>query len=270
MRVPIAMRLILILLLVMCTAVASATVRTVHVKGTVANVQSWEIKGSYTAMVVAHTEPRRHGVVSGRPQVAVDMRTGRFEGELVCEVVRNKHGRWVDIHLLCYSATYQVFDQMVVRAPYTTEIDLDTFDWKPSHYRWKAGDLVIDTSVPRDTVIGLLLGNHVRIDPVNPEPGDSITFEFVWGSSGEPHQAGFGGFHMKDCCTILCDLTFAERTDTDIYGESWPHRVVLHLRPDTGRRYRLRQVPAQGEHLRDVDFLLGEDLYFNVRERSEP
>jgi hypothetical protein len=45
---------------------------------------------------------------------------------------------------------------------------------------------------------------------------------------------------------------------------------VLYLRPDFKGRYRLRQVPAKGEHLRDVDFMLNKDLYFTVRERTGP
>lgn len=97
-----------------------------------------------------------------------------------------------------------------------------------------------------------------------------MRFEFVWGNSGQPHVASMGGFYMKDCCTILCDLTFAVRTGTDIYTESWDHRDALYLRPDTEGRYRLRQVPAQGEHLRDIGFLLGKDLCFTVSGRYEP
>ncbi len=248
----------------------AASVRTVHITGTVANIQRWEIKGYYTAMVVAHTEPRRAGVVSTRPQLMVDKVTGRFEGEIICEVMRNKHGRWVDIHLINMAATFQVYSTMVIRAPYAERIDLGTFDWKPSHYRWKEGALVIDTAVPRDTIIGDLFGDHVSTSPINPEPGDSMRFEFVWTNSGQPHQAGMGGFYTKDCCTILCDLSFAVRTDTDVHGESWPHRVVLNLRVETAGRYRLRQIPAQGEHLRDIDFLMSRDLYFTVGEWHEP
>ncbi|MBL7938157.1 MAG: hypothetical protein JNL43_02255 [Flavobacteriales bacterium] len=270
MRVPIAMRLILCLLPVMCAAVASATVRTVHVKGTVANIQSWEIKGYYTAMAVASTNPWRPGVVPTWAPLTVDMITGRFEGDIECKVIRNANGRWADIHFVGLAVTFSVYSEMTIRVPYTGIIDLGTFEWKPSHYCFKENELVIDTAVPRDTVIGDLFSNHVRISPINPEPGDSMRFEFVWGYSGEPHQASMGGFHMKDCCTILCDLIFAVRTDTETYTESWNRHVTLHLQPDAEGRYRLRQAPAQGEHLRDVDFLLGDDLYFNVCERSDP
>ena len=247
-----------------------SAVRTVHITGTVANIQSWEIKGYYTAMVVNAVGMPRPGTVWTSAQLMVDLKTGRFEGEVACEVIRNAHGRWVDIHLVNAAVTYQVHSEMVIRAPYAKGIDLGTFDWKPSHYRFKAGALVIDTSVPRDTVIGDLFSDHLRISPINPERGDSMRFEFVWTNSGQPHQAGFGGFYMKDCCIILCDLTFAVRTDTDVFGESWPHHVGLHLQPDRAGRYRLRQVPAQGEHLRDVHFLQDKELYFTVAERTEP
>ena len=269
-RVPLTMRILLGLILMMFTVVASASVRTVHVAGTIANIQSWEIKGYYTSMVVAHTEPRRAGVVPTRPQLMVDKVTGRFEGEIICEVMRNKHGRWVDIHLINMAATFQVYSTMVIRAPYAERIDLGAFDWKPSHYRWKEGALVIDTVVPRDTVIGILFGDHVRISPINPEPGDSMRFEFVWNNSGQPHVASFGDPYLENESYVVCELTFAVRTDTDVYTESWPHHVVLYLRAETSGRHLLRQVPAQGEHLRDIEFLLDKELYFTVSGRYEP
>ncbi|MBL8003352.1 MAG: hypothetical protein JNL05_15470 [Flavobacteriales bacterium] len=270
MRVRAIVRTPLSLLGILMGLGVAASVRTVHITGTVANIQRWEIKGYYTAMVVAHTEPRRAGVVSTRPQLMVDKVTGRFEGEIICEVMRNKHGRWVDIHLINMAATFQVYSTMVIRAPYAERIDLGAFDWKPSHYRWKEGALVIDTAVPRDTVIGDLFGDHVRISPINPERGDSVRFEFVWNNSGQPHVASFGDPYLENESYVVCELTFAVRTDTDIYTESWDHRVVLYLRPDTEGRYRLRQVPAQGEHFRDIDFLLDKDLCFDVAERIEP
>ncbi|MCC7502512.1 MAG: hypothetical protein IT229_08275 [Flavobacteriales bacterium] len=50
-----------------------------------------------------------------------------------------------------------------------------------------------------------------------------------------------------------------------------PHHVTLYLPPKLAEgRYRIRQVPATGANLRDVDFLLGKDLYFTVGERKEP
>lgn len=266
----VAMRAWVTLLACLLLQTAWPAVRTVHISGTVANIQSWEIKGYYTAMVVNTVGMPPPGAVWTSPQLMVDMKTGRFEGEISCEVVRNENGRWVDVHLVNMAVTYQVNSEMVIRAPYAKAIDLGTFDWKPCHYRWKEGALVIDTAVPRDTIIGDLFGDHVRISPINPEPGDSMRFEFVWNNSGQPHQAGFGGFYRKDCCTILCDLTFAVRTDTDVYTESWLHHVVLYLRPDIQGRYILRQVPAQGEHFRDIDFLLDKDVYFNVAEPHEP
>jgi hypothetical protein len=249
---------------------ASAHARTVHITGTVANIQSWEIKGYYTAMVANGVGMPRPGTVWTSPQLNVDLKTGHFEGEIACEVVRNAHGRWVDIHLVNAAVTYQVYSEMVIRAPYAKGIDLGTFDWKPSHYRWKEGELVIDTAVPRDTLIGELFGDHVRISPINPERGDSMRFEFVWTNSGQPHVARFSDLYLENESIVACDLTFAVRTDTDIYTESWPHHVVLYLRAEASGRYLLRQVPAQGEHLRDVDFLLDKDLYFTVRERTEP
>lgn len=266
----VAMRAWITLLACLLLQTGWSAVRTVHVTGTVANIQSWEIKGYYTAMVANGVGMPRPGTVWTSPQLMVDLKTGHFEGEIACEVVRNAHGRWVDIHLVNVAATHQVFDEMVVRAPFAKAIDLGTFDWKPSHYRWKEGALVIDTAVPRDTVIGDLFGDHVRISPINPERGDSMCFAFVWNNSGQPHVASFGDPYLENESYVVCELTFAVRTDTDIYTECWDHCVVLYLRPDTEGRCRLRQVPARGEHLRDVDFLLEKEIYFAVRERTEP
>jgi len=249
---------------------AFAAVRTVHVAGTVANVQSWAIKGYFPAMFVSPVSPPGPYVGVTLKQVMVDLKSGRFEGEIECPVVRNAYGHWVDIHVVSAAVTFGVWAEMVIRVPHGRIIDLGTFDWKPSHYRWKDGALVIDTAVPRDTVIGDRFGNHVRISSINPAPGDSMRFEFVWENSGQPHQASMGGFYMKDCCTVLCDFSFAVRTDTDVFGESWPHLVKLYLRPDSAGPYRLRQIPVHDQQLRDIDFLLDRDLYFRVGERVEP
>ena len=51
--------------------------------------------------------------------------------------------------------------------------------------------------------------------------------------------------------------TVAVRTDTDVFGESWPHHATLHL-------------PPKLAYLRYVDFLMGRDLYCTVGEREEP
>jgi hypothetical protein len=232
--VPLTMRILLGLILLMFAVVASAAIRTVHVTGTVANIQSWEISGYYSAMVANAVGMPRHGTIWTSPQLMIDMKTGRFEGEIECEVVRNGHGHWVNIHLVSVAGTYQVYDEMVLRAPYAKDIDLGTFDWKPSYYRWSEGALVIDTAVPRDTVIGNLFGDHARISPINPERGDSMRFEFVWTNSGQPQVASFGDLYLENESIVACDLTFGVRTDTDVYGESWPHRVEVVGRFRTG------------------------------------
>jgi hypothetical protein len=248
-----------------------ASVRAVHVAGTVANIQSWEIRGYYTAVMVRTKAGPPRGAVERFPGVLVDMKTGRFEGDLNPEVIRNAFGQWVDLHIVAISTLDIPHRAMVVRVPYARNIDLGTFDLKPSHYRWKTGALVIDTAVPRDSLIGDPFGNHVVVNPINPTPQDTVRFTFRWGTNNPARVASLGGLYMKDCCTYLCDLTFAERTDTEVYGESWWLREKLCLAPPLAPgRYRLRQTPASGEHLRDVDFLLNKDLYFTVGERTEP
>jgi hypothetical protein len=243
-----------------------AHARPLRIVGTIGNVKEIGIRSDYHCLNV---QAVGDGIGLG---FQVDATTGVFAGELEAPLVRAAGGSWVDVHFVAVSAAAMpAFRTMTIRVPYARITDLGTFDWKPSHYRWKKGSLVIDTAVPRDTVIGALNDKHIRISPINPTPDDSVLVQFTLHNSGQPVVLSLGGFYMKDCCTILCDFTFAVRTDTDVYGDSWLHHVDRHWAPrlDPGR-YRLRQVPAQGEHLRDVDFLLGSDIYFTVGERREP
>jgi hypothetical protein len=205
------------------------------------------------------------------PASGADMVTGVFVGDLECAVIRHAHGNWVDISFIAFGNTRLDQPTMVIRVPYARTIDLGTFDWKPSHYRFKLNALVTDTAVPRDTAVAdPEHGTRLFLCPVNPTPQDSMVIEFEWSTSGEPHVAGYN-MSMKDCCTVLIDFTFAVRTDTDVYGDSWSQRATPIAVPKlVAGRYRLRQVPAQGENLRDVDFVLDKELFFTVGERTEP
>ncbi len=248
----------------LCSLLATAATRTVHVRGTIGNLHELGLKGWYSALNI-----RSVGWLV--PASGPDPATKQFNGTLECKVVRNAHGKWVDIELTAMAYVRGRDRSMFIRVPYAHTIDLGTFEWKPSHYRWKDGALVIDTGVPRDTAItDDQLGTRILLQPVNPAPQDSIIIELEWPSSGAAHLASYT-MAMKDCCTVLIDFTFAVRTDVDVYGESWPQRAKPFVLPKLeAGRYRLRQVLAQGENLRDVDFLLGTDLYFTVGERTEP
>lgn len=268
-RVPFHMRATLSLLAFLSVVGASAGKRPIHVTGTVANIQAWEIHGYYTAVLVRGGPMPQRGAVQGYPGVTVDLKTGHFEGEIPTVVIRNTHGRWVDLHVVTISTLYIPPREMVIRVPYARRIDLGTFDWKPSHYRWKDGTLAIDTAVPRDTLIGEPWGNHVIIRPINPAPEDSVGLEFAWGSSGAPFEAGWSALYKPHW--TLIDITFAVRTDVDVYTEGWiQHAKPIKLGNLTAGRYEMRQVPALGEHLRDVDFLFDTFVQFTVAERYEP
>jgi hypothetical protein len=265
------MRSVLLVLSLAMALNTTANTRPIHVTGTVSNIQAWEIHGYYTAVMVRTKAGPPRGTVERFPGAMVDLTTGRFDEELNAEVIRNAHGQWVDLHVVAISTLDIPHRAMVIRVPYSRTIDLGTFEWRPSHYRWKQGALVIDTAVPRDTLIGEPWGIHVVISPINPEPTDSVKFQFHWMTGNPAYTASMGGLYMKDCCTFLCDFTFVERTDTDSYTESWSHWETLSLPAplETGR-YRFRQVAATGQHLRDIDFLLNKDLYFTVGHRHEP
>lgn len=263
------MRAILSLIAFLSVMLASASKRPIHVTGTVTNIQAWEIHGYYTAVLVRGGPPPQHGAVERYPGVTVDLKTGHFEGEVMTEVTSNAHGRWVDLHVVTISTLDIAPREMVIRVPYARSIDLGSFDWKPSHYRWKKGTLAIDTAVPRDTLIGEPWGNHVIIRPINPTAQDSVALEFVWASSGAPFEAAWSALY-KEHWTLI-DITFALRTDVDVYTEGWMQRATpIRLGNLTAGRYGIRQVPAQGENLRDVDLLLDSLIQFTVTERYEP
>lgn len=236
--------------------------RVVEVRGRLTN--SAELKALYPAVNI-----RSLGYL--RPASGVDPATGAFIGELDCEVIRNEHGQWMDIAIEAFPYAGQRRPTMVIRMPFASSINLGAFEWRAGKYRWKHGALVMDTAVPRDTVItDGLRGTSIVLRPVNPLPKDSMTIEFEWPSSGAPHVAGYA-MSMKDCCTVLIDFTFAVRTDVDVYGDSWAQRATPFKLPGLeAGRYRLRQVAAQGEHVRDIDFLLSRELFFTVGERTEP
>jgi hypothetical protein len=263
------MRAILSLLAVLFVVTASASKRPIRVTGTVVNIQAWEIHGYYTAVLVRGGPMPQRGALQRYPGVTVDLKTGHFEGEIPTEVIRNAHGRWVDLHVVAISTLDIPPRQMVIRVPYAHRIDLGTFDWKSSHYLWKNGTLAINTAVPRDTLIGEPWGNHVIISPINPTPQDSVALEFVWASSGAPFEAAWSALY-KEHWTLI-DITFALRTDVDVYTEGWMQRATpIKLGSLTAGCYGIRQVPAQGEQLSDVDFLLGRIIQFTVTERFEP
>lgn len=247
------------------TVVVTDLPKRVHLCGTIANI------GAIRDTIGFMNFYARAGQNWAR-SIVIDPMTGYFEGDLDGATHMEAGREWVDVEFVASPlSTLDALHRMVVRVPYRTEVHMGTIPWVPSRFRMDHNGLHIETGLPRDTVIGDPTGTHVRINPINPSPTDSVRFEFTWENSGQPHQASMGGLYMKDCCTYLCDFTFAVRTDTDVYGESWPHHVTLYLPPKLeAGRYRIRQVAAQGANLRDVDFLLGKDLYFTVGERKEP
>jgi hypothetical protein len=160
----------------------------------------------------------------------------------------------------------------VLRGTLARTIDLGTFYWKPTRYRWKPDGLRIETALPRDTVIGAMEDPvQLYISPINPTPEDTVRITVEWTTSGQPMVADQLGIYMKDCCTLLIDIRFGMRTDTDIYGESYPRRAIPWVFPQLkAGRYRLHQVPLTGEAVLDIDLLLGKELFFTVRDYLEP
>jgi hypothetical protein len=109
------------------------------------------------------------------------------------------------------------------------------------------------------------------ISPINPTPEDTVRITVEWTTSGQPMVADQLGIYMKDCCTLLIDIRFGMRTDTDIYGESYPRRATPWVFPQLqAGRYRLHQVPLTGEAVQDIDLLLGKELFFTVGDYMEP
>ena len=236
---------------------------TVHVTGRIINWQE----------PIAGMGPSTIGIRSEgwlQPNTAPDRSSGRFEGTITCDPIRNAHGRWVDIELRAFTDYGPGRCSMYIRAPYARRIDLGDIAWRPSHYRMKPGGLVIDTGVPRDTLIGEPFDAYMLLRPLNPQPGERMELVFGYISSGEPRLVSHG-ISVKDMGTWLVDFNFAVRTDTGVLTESWNEEVSpFDLGPMSAGRYRLRQSPSQGDHLRDIDLLLNEELYITVVQRIEP
>lgn len=204
------------------------------------------------------------------PNTAPDPATGRFEGSITCIPVPNAHGTWVDIEFHAFTNYGPGRRSMFIRAPFASHVDLGEFAWRPSRYRLKADGLVIDTAVPRDTVIGDPFGTHLLLRPLNPAPGERIELVFGYITSGEPRQVDHE-LRVNARGTHAVDFTFAVHTNTVVFTESWNETVTpIDLGELLPGRYRLRQKRARGEALRDIDFLLEDELIITVVERREP
>lgn len=204
------------------------------------------------------------------PNTAPDPATGRFEGSISCIPVRNAHGIWVDIEFHAFTNYGPGRRSMFIRAPFASHVDLGEFAWRPSRYRLKADGLVIDTAVPRDTVIGDAFGTHLLLRPLNPAPGERIELVFGYVTSGEPRQVDHE-LRVSARGKHRVDFIFAVRTDTEVFTESWNETVTpIDLGELLPGRYRLRQKRARGDALRDIDFLLKDELIITVGERREP
>jgi hypothetical protein len=240
------MRILIAFGFCLCTVLASATTRTVHVRGTIANLHALGLKGWYSALNI------RSATWLG-PASGPDPATKQFEGELECNVVRDAHGKWVDLE------------------PYARSIDLGTFDWKPTRYRWKPDGLRIETALPRDTVIGAMEDPAIlTISPINPTLEDTLRITVEWTSSGQPMVADHLGLSAGPYTADIA-IRFGARTDTDIYGESYPRCATPWVFPQLkAGRYRLYQVPLTGEAVLDIDLLLDKELFFIVGDYLEP
>ncbi len=259
------MRLLMLLAYCFCMLVVQATTRTVHVRGTINNLHELGLKGWYSA-------PNIRSAAWLVPASGPDPATKQFIGELECNVVRDAHGKWVDIELTAMAYIRGRDRSMFIRVPYARNIDLGTFDRKPSRYRWKPDGPHVETALPRDTVIGAMDDPAIlRISPINPTPEDTVRITVEWTTSGQPMVADHMGIYMKDCRTMLIDIRFGARTDTDIYGDSWNQRATPWVFPPLAAgRYRLHQVPHTAEAVQDIDLLLGKELFFTVGGREEP
>jgi hypothetical protein len=259
------MRLFMVLASCLCVLVALAAKRTVHVRGTVGNLHELGLKGSYSALNI-------RSAAWLVPASGPDPATKQFIGELECNVVRDAHGKWVDIELTAMAYVRGRDRSMFIRVPYSRHIDLGTFDWKPSRYRWKPDGLHIETALPRDTVIGAVDDPALlSISPINPTPEDTVRITVEWTTSGQPLVADQQGICIKDSSTRHLAIRFGVRTDTDVYGDSWNQRATPWVYPHLqAGRYRLYQVPFYTDAVQDIDLLFGKELFFTVGERTEP
>ncbi|MEO8589348.1 MAG: hypothetical protein ABI432_08280 [Flavobacteriales bacterium] len=257
------MRILIAFCFCLCALLATAATRTVHVRGTIGNLHELGLQGRYSALNI------RSATWLG-PASGPDPGTKQFEGEVECNVVRDAHGQWVDIELTAMAYGQGRDRSMFIRVPYARSIDLGTFDWKPSRYRWKPDGLRMETALPRDTVIGAVDDPAVLyISPINPTPEDTVRITVEWTTSGQPMVADQQA-SIKDVTRHLA-IRFGVRTDTDVYGDSWLQRATpwVYYQLQAGR-YRVHQVPLDTDAVQDIDLLFGKELFFTVGERKEP
>jgi hypothetical protein len=237
----------------LCTVLVPAATRTVHVRGTISNLHELGLKGWYSALNI-------RSATWLAPASGPDPATRQFNGEVECEVVRDAHGKWVDIELTAMAYIRGRDRSMFIRVPYARNIDLGTFAWKPSRYRWKPDGLRIETALPRDTVIGAMDDPAIlTISPINPTPEDTVRITVEWTTSGQPMVADQLGLSAGPDTTLIA-IRFGARTDTDIYGESYPRCATPWVFPQlTAGRYRLHQMPLLTETVQDIDLLFGQE-----------
>lgn len=249
----------------LCSVLAPAATRTVQVRGAIGNLHELGLKGWYSALNI-------RSATWLVPASGPDPATKQFTGELECNVVRDAHGRWVDIEMTAMAYVRGRDRSMIIRVPYKRNIDLGTFDWKPSRYRWKPDGLHIETALPRDTVIGAMDDPAVlRISPINPTPKDTMRITVEWTTSGQPMVADQQGICIKDSSTRHLAIRFGVRTDTDTYTESYLERATPWVYPQLlAGRYCLYQLPFHTDAVQDIALLFGKEVYFTVGERKEP
>lgn len=198
-----------------------------------------------------------------------DRTTGKIEATLTCTTTWDGRTEWVDLALVTQNWLGMLNAEMLIRTPYGPVIDLDTFDLVGSRFRTKQGALTIETALPRDTIIaGSLEAMSLHMHPINPSPIDTLDIELRWGGSGAPYVSSHTLVPRPDGMTEL-RFSFALRTDVDVACDSW----IEHARPFRipklpPGRYMLTQEAITGKDIRNLDFLLGREIPFNVEARQ--
>lgn len=233
------------------------------VRGTIGNLDVIAGGNPYFDVLVRNGDHWSHGGV-------FDRATGRIEALLDMEPFR-EHGyayELVDLTFVTRNWADALNTEMRAVLPFDPVIFLDTFDLIGTRVRMRQGRLVVDSTVPRDSVIaGAWPGLEVHLHPVNPSPTDTIAIELRWEGSGAPYVTSNTSELRPDGVTEL-RFTFALRTDVDVATDSWPeHARPFRLLQLPAGRYVLTQGPITGKDIAQVDFLLGREVPFVCAER---
>jgi hypothetical protein len=230
--------------------------RAVHLTGTATNLPAIIKTNSYFALNF------RCGDGYQIP-IGFDPATGKIDALVHCASLAPDGS--VDIAMEAMNWFGELNTTMHIRMPYSARIDLGSFEFSPTWFKFDNG-LSIDDEIQRDTLIaGNVPGLQVHLHPVNPRPTDTLSIQLRWIGSGEPYISSHTIIERPDDDKEI-RFSFALRTDVNIATDAWESQARPFKMPQLPPgRYVITQESITGKDIRDMDFLIGREVGMLVR-----